>query len=114
MDAQEGWNRTLVYVMSVFEDVATVRHISAIKSQSAQIWGSFRTTELLDEYVRLRFICHPQVLSLLALTSMQREGVAVSKAIKNMNSDRVRVDGNVAAIKRIEEGIKKMKKDNPP
>ncbi len=35
------------------------------------------------------------------------------KAIKNMNADRVRVNGNVAAIKRIEEGIKKMKKDNP-
>ena len=56
MDAKEGWNRTLVYAMSVFEDVATVRHVSAIKSQSAQIWGSFRTTELLDEYMRLRFM----------------------------------------------------------
>ena len=50
---------------------------------------------------------------MFALTSIYREGAAVSKAIKSMNADQVKVDGNAVAIKKIEEGIKKMKKDNP-
>ncbi len=97
-----------------FEDVATVKHVSVIKFQSAQVWGSFQATELLDEYARSRFICHRQVSSLLVLTSMQCEVVAISRTIESINSDQAKVNRNAAAIKNIGDGIKKMKKDSPP
>jgi hypothetical protein len=36
------------------------------------IWGSFRTSKLLEEYHRLKFYQHPHVSNMLALTSLQQ------------------------------------------
>ena len=113
MDSKESWARVQVYVMGFFEDIATVRHISATKSSSAHIWGSFKTAELLDEYVRLRFLRHPAVLSVVAMTSLQREGSALNQAIGEIVSDRALIRKNDLAISNIVGELKALKKSNP-
>jgi len=104
---EEAWNRVLVYTKALFEDIKTVRALSAERSCGAMIWGSFRTAELLAEYMRLRWLQHPQVSSILALTSMQREGKALNDALSSL--------GTVAAdVKSIKKDIKQWKKAKPP
>ncbi len=103
---EEAWNCVLVYSKALFEDIKTVRALSAERSCSAMIWGSFRTAELLAGYVRLRWLHHPQVLSILALTSMQREGKMLVDALSAL--------GSVAdEVKGVKEDINQLKKSKP-
>jgi hypothetical protein len=50
------------------------------------IWGSFRTTKLLEEYRRLKFYQHPHVSTMLALTSLQREGKKVETTLSTLGT----------------------------
>jgi hypothetical protein len=50
------------------------------------IWGSFRTTKLLEEYQRLKFYQHPHVSTMLALTSLQREGKKVETTLSTLGT----------------------------
>ena len=50
------------------------------------IWGSCRTTKLLEEYRRLKFYQHPHVSNMLALTSLQREGKKVENALSMLGT----------------------------
>ncbi len=99
---KEAWSRVFVYSKSVFEDIGTVRKVSAVRDASAMIWGSFRTAELLKEYTRLRWLQHPQVSATLALTSMQREGKAIHDAAAARG-------GESAVIKKHTDEIKLIK-----
>ena len=51
------------------------------KNTAGMIWGSFRTTNLLEEYHQLKFYQHPHVLNMLALTSLQQEGKKVENTL---------------------------------
>ena len=103
----DAWTRVLVYTKSLFEDIKTVRHLSAdTKGCAAMIWGSLRTADLLAEYSRLRWIQHPQVSSILALTSMQTEGKALADTIATINT--INRDVN-----KLNESWKKLKRENP-
>jgi len=103
----DAWTRVLVYSKALFEDVKTVRHLSAdSRSCAAMIWGSLRTADLLSEYSRLRWIQHPQVSSILALTSMQTEGRALAETVATINT--INRDVN-----KLSESWKKLKKENP-
>ena len=66
----EAWNRVLVYAKALFEDIKTVRALLAEHSAGAMIWESFCTAELLNKYICLRWLQHPQVSSILALAYM--------------------------------------------
>jgi hypothetical protein len=60
------------------------------KNNVGMIWGSFRTTKLLEEYRRLKFYQHPHVSNMLALTSLQHEGKKVKNtlsALGTLNKD---------------------------
>ena len=50
------------------------------------IWGSFRTTKLLEEYRHLKFYQHPHVSNMLALTSLQREGKKVETTLSTLGT----------------------------
>ena len=104
---EDAWTRVLVYSKALFEDVKTVRHLSAdTRSCAAMIWGSLRTADLLAEYSRLRWIQHPQVSSILALTSMQTEGRALADTVATISTIN-------RELNKLSESWKKLKKENP-
>ena len=107
MSDKEAWGRIFVFVKSVFEDIATVRKVSAVRDASAMIWGSFATAELLKEYERLRWVQHPQVSATLALTAMQREGKNIQDALAAKGNETAASKKNADAIKKINEVLKK-------
>ena len=86
LNTADAWSRVLVYTKSLFEDFKTVRQVSAVNTASSMIWGSFLATDLLREYAYLHFIQHPQVSSILALASVQREGKALDEALSAMSA----------------------------
>ena len=73
LDAK-AWSRVIVYTKALMEDMKTVWALSMTKACAAMIWGGFNTTDLLMEYTRLCWNQHPQVSSILALTSLQNGG----------------------------------------
>ena len=77
------------------------------------IWGSFNTTELLVEYMRLRWIQNPQVLSILALTSLQREGKAVDEVVGALNTEKTTISRHATQIDKIQKDFTVLKNDNP-
>ena len=104
---------TLKVYKALFDDIKTVRALSAEKSASAVIWGSFRTTEVLKEYEQLHFIQHPQVLLILALTSMHRKGKAMQEAISGINSKVKTIDTHASQIGRLNADLKNLRDNNP-
>ena len=109
----ESWNRVLVYTKSLFDDIKTVRHVSSVSTASSMIWGSFLATDLLKEYVRLLFTRHPQVSSILALTSMQREGKTLTDALAAMAAEAKVVKSLADRVQSVEQTVKNLKSNNP-
>jgi aminoglycoside phosphotransferase len=109
----EAWSRVLVYTKSLLEDIKSVRALSAEKDCAAMIWGSFRTAELLKEYTRLRWVQHPQVSSILALTSMQREGKALTDAVATMGTQATTLKKHTTDLKQVQDDYKQLKRSNP-
>ena len=109
----EAWSRVLVYTKALFEDIKTVRALSASKNCAAMIWGSFNTGELVLEYMRLRWIQHPQVSSILALTSLQREGKAVNEAVAALNSTKTTIATHTTQITSLQNTNTALRRDNP-
>jgi wobble nucleotide-excising tRNase len=77
------------------------------------IWSSFRTTELLKEYQRHNWVEHPKTSSILALTSMRKEGKAMEELSSKVNSQVTTVNRHTTEIKRLTEDIKELRKKNP-
>ena len=109
----EAWSRVLVYTNAPFEDTKAVRALSAEKDCGAMIWGSFCTAELLTEYIRLRFIQHLHVSSILALNSLQREGKSVNEAVADLQNEQKVVTKYTIQITTLQNDFKALKKDNP-
>ena len=109
----EAWSRVLVYTKSLLEDIKSVRALSAEKDCAAMIWGSFRTAELLKEYTCLRWVQHPQVSSILALTSMQREGKALTDAVATMGTQATTLKKHTTDLKQVQDDYKQLKRSNP-
>jgi hypothetical protein len=87
MPLDDAWERVLIFTKAVFDDVQTVRALMLdSKNNAGMIWGSFRSTKLLEEYRRLKFYQHPHVSNMLALTSLQREGKKVKSTLSALGS----------------------------
>ncbi len=56
---EEVWNQVLVHLKALFEDIKTVRALSAERSAGAMLWGSFQTSDLLNEYCMCVFKSAP-------------------------------------------------------
>lgn len=115
LSTSEAWDRGLIMTKGVFETVTVLRAVSTEASCANYIYGSFRCTAKLDEYVLHKFIEHPRVTSLLALTSMEREGKTIAEAIEKLNEgkDKVNVKTLENKIKKLETDFKNLKDKNP-
>ncbi len=83
MLSDDAWERVLIFTKAVFDNVWTIQALTLdSKNTAGMIWGSFRTTKLLEECRWLKFYQHPHVSNMLALTSLQCKG----KKVENMLS----------------------------
>jgi hypothetical protein len=86
MSSEDAWERVLIFTKACL----TISNCGALtldsKNTAGMIWGSFRTTKLLEEYCRLKFYQHPQVSNMLALTSLQQEGKKVENALSTLGT----------------------------
>jgi wobble nucleotide-excising tRNase len=113
MSDKDAWQRVLVFAKQVFADIATVRAPNSESSMGSMIWSSFRTAELLKEYQRHNWVEHPKTSSILALTSMRKEGKAMEELSSKVNSQVTTVNRHTTEIKRLTEDIKELRKKNP-
>jgi len=69
----------------------------------------------LDEYLAHKFIEHPKVTSLLALTSLEREGKTIAAAIEKFNDakDKTNVKNLEVRVKKLEHDLKTLRDKNP-
>ena len=112
MSTEEAWEWVLIFTKAIFDDIRMVRVITLDKGNTGgMIWGSFRNAKLLEEYQRLKFYQHPHVSNMLALTSLQREGKKVEKAVSTMGTLMKTVEVHQSKIVQIEKDLKALKKD---
>lgn len=79
LSSEEAWDRVFVFVMEFLTSLREVRVISPDMSQEASmIWGCFKATDLAEEFRKQKFVEHPKALSILALTSIEREGKSMA------------------------------------
>ena len=79
LSSEEAWDRVFVFVMEFLTSLREVRVISSDMSQEASmIWGCFKATDLAEEFRKQKFDEHPKALSILALTSIEREGKSMA------------------------------------
>ena len=110
MSPDDAWERVLIFCKAVFGDIWTVRAITLdSKNTAGMIWGSFRTTKLLEEYRHLKFYQHPHVSNMLVLTSLQREGKKVENALSTLGTLTKDVDKVKSQCAQHEKDIKVLK-----
>jgi hypothetical protein len=112
MASDEAWERVLIFTKAVFDDVRMVRALTLDKKNTGgMLWGCFWTTKLLEEYQWLKFYQHPHVSNMLALTSLQREGKKVEKAMSTLGGLSKLVEVHQSKIVQIKKDLKTLKKD---
>ena len=110
MSPDDAWGRVLIFCKAVFDNIQTVRAITLDSKNTARIiWGSFRTTKLLEEYRHLKFYQHPHVSNMLALTSLQREGKKVENALSTLGTLTKDVEKVKSQCNQHEKDIKALK-----
>ena len=70
-------------------------------------------TDRVEVYRRDRFIECPKVTSILALTSMEREGKSLAEAMSAFQGDKEKLNKVDALAKKLEKDIKTLKDKNP-
>lgn len=113
LSEKEAWDRVFLYAKSLFEEIQSKRVISPIPSTATRIWGSFCTTCLLDDYAAYEFVQHPKVSSLLALTSMEREGQALEAATEALHANNNAIKSHDSRLKKLEGELKHLREKNP-
>lgn len=113
MSSKDSWSRVMVFARQIFTDIASVRALNSEGSLGSMIWASFRTTELLKEYQRHNWVEHPKTSSILALTSMRKEGKAIEEINSKLNSQNVAINRHTGDIKKIQDNMKDLKRKNP-
>ena len=112
MASDESWECLLIFTKAVFDDVRMVRALTLDKKNTGgMLWGSFWTTKLLKEYQQLKFYQHPHVSNMLPLTSLQREGKKVEKAVSTLGAFSKLVEVHQSKIVQIEKDLKTLKKN---
>jgi hypothetical protein len=107
MPTEEAWKRVLIFTKAVFDDIRTVRALTLDKKNTpGMIWGSFRTTKLLEEYQHLKFYQHPQVPNMLALTLLQREGKKLEKALSTLGTLSKTVEAHQSKLGQLKKDVK--------
>jgi len=114
LSSTDSWERTRIYVVEFITSVQEARLISIeATSSAAMIWGSFKATDLAEDFKRQKFIEHPKVVSILALTSIEREGKSVAEALAAVKGDKDAVAKLEKRVQTIETQLKTLKTKNP-
>ena len=113
MEEKDAWSRVLVFTKNIFDDVAKERAINSEGTTSSKVWASFKTTEMLKGYQAHNWVEHPKTSSILALTSMQKEGKSIAELTSSVKSHSASVQKLETELKRIKEELKELKKKNP-
>ena len=92
--------------------IKIVQVLSIEEDCDAMIWGSFCTTKLLTEYMRLCFIQHPQVSYIIALTSLQHEGKSVNEAMAALQNEKKAITIHTTQITTLKNDFKALENDN--
>jgi hypothetical protein len=75
LSSEESWDRVFVLVMELLTSLREQRAVSSnLSEESSLIWGCFKATDLAEEFREVKFVEHHKALSILALTSIEREG----------------------------------------
>jgi hypothetical protein len=114
MPLDDAWERVLIFTKDVFDNVRTVQALMLdSKNNAGMIWGSFRSTKLLEEYRRLKFYQHPHVSNMIALTLLQHEGKKVENtfsALESLTKDVERLKTQCGQCKRDLKSLKSASK----
>ena len=85
LSSEESWDRVFVFVLELLTSLQEERVVSTdLSEEAAMIWGCFRATDLAEEFRKQKFVEHPKALSILALTSIEREGKTMQKLEERM------------------------------
>ena len=80
LSSEDSWDRVFVFVMELLTSLQEQRVVSTdLSEEAAMIWGCFRATDMGEEFRKQKFIEHPKALSILALTSIEREGKTMQR-----------------------------------
>ena len=110
---KDSWERVFVYTKNLLDNVRRVRVTATKMTPTTRMWGSMSSSILLEEYAEHRFVEHPKVSSILALTAMEREGHSVSDAVAALKGDRGTIIKHESRLKKLETDLKEMKERNP-
>ena len=113
MTRKESWERVSVFARQIFLDISTVRKPNSESSVGSMIWASLRTSQLLKEYQRHGWVEHPKTTSILALTSMRKEGRAVEELVSKVASQTATINRHTGDIKKVVDELKELRKKNP-
>lgn len=103
MSPKEAWSRVMIFAKQVFADVATVRAPNSEASMGSMIWSSFQTSTMLKEYQRHTWVEHPKTSSILALTSMRKEGKAIEEVGSKLTAQSTLINRHTGDIKKLQE-----------
>lgn len=107
LPSKDAWDRVHVFAREFLAQFQQVRSSTAdLSNGAALIWGSFKATDLGEEFRKAKFIEHPKVLSILALTSLEREGKSIADAMAGLQSEKDSITKLGNRIKTIEGQIK--------
>ena len=111
--SKEAWDRVCVMTQEIFDDIHGVRVVSSKYTVGDLCWGAMLATDRVEVYRRDRFIECPKVTSILALTSMEREGKSLAEAMSAFQGDKEKLNKVDALAKKLEKDIKTLKDKNP-
>ena len=109
----DAWSKCLTYSRAVFEHIYEVRSTSADKTPGAMIHGMLRSTQMLQSYMELGWIRHPDVSSALVVAALQMEGKAVDAALAKDKVKTDQINNNKDNVLKVTNQIKALKDKNP-
>jgi hypothetical protein len=79
LSAEEAWDRVFVFALEVLTSIQEERVMSLdLASEASMIWGCFKATDYTEEFRAQKFVQHHKASAILALTTLEREGKAMS------------------------------------
>ena len=103
----------LTYVTAVWERIHSVRVITQEQSPAEMIFGMMKATNLLDEYGKLEWIRHSDVLAGMVITLLQRDGQGNSSTTTKLAEHTTTVSANKDGWMAVRDRLKKLETKNP-
>ena len=83
------------------------RTVSSEPTSATMCWGMMKATDLLDEFSKLEFVRHPEVIYAMSLSALQKDAKDGAASLKSELAD------TTAIAKRVDVDLKALKRRNP-